>query len=116
MLKHALLIRWHRDGRTVTPILDAHCQCQWPLGPEDNDLASARALRLMADLPKEVEKFMGSFFAMNLRVRYGMDITGPYLINDADESLDPNMIDEFVRHADDATLNKYLFRRQRRAR
>lgn len=118
MRKHAFLVRWHREGRTVTPILDAYASCIWPLGPEDNDLTSARALIAMIDghdnLPKEVKQFLSQYFGMTLRLRYSSgDTTGPYLINDDDEVHTDQSIQEWLVTAPDSEIARYHHNAQR---
>lgn len=112
MKKHAFLVKWHRIGRTVTPVLDAHAECVWPLGPEDTDLTSARALVAMIDghenLPPDVKRFLSHYMGMTLRLRYQSgDVTGPYLINDIDEALNADSLDTWVQHCTDEELSRY---------
>jgi hypothetical protein len=114
MKKHAFLIKWHRVGRTVTPVLDAHTSCVWPLGPEDQDTVAAKALIAMIDghgnLPSDVKNFLNTFFALRLRLRYQSgDVTGPYIINDVDEILDAEGLDSWVQNASDEELARYHF-------
>jgi hypothetical protein len=111
MRKHAFIVRWCREGRVVIPKLDSHASCVWPLGPEDNDVLSARALIAMIghdDLPKEVKQFMHSYWGMTLRLRYSNgDSTGPYLINDDDGVHTAETIDDWLSTAPDEEIARY---------
>lgn len=112
MKKHAFLVRWTRQGRTLVPVLDSHASCVWPLGPEDNDVVAARALMIMIggqdNLPKEVKDFLHAYWAMTLRLRYSNgDSTGPYVMNDVDEQHDADSIDEWLKSASDEELGRY---------
>lgn len=112
MRKHVFLVRWKREGRTVTPMLDAYASCIWPLGPEDNDVTSARALVAMIDgydnLPKEVKQFLSAYTGMMLRLRYQSgDTTGPYMINDVDDVHTDQTIQEWLVTAPDAEIARY---------
>jgi hypothetical protein len=112
MRKHAFLVRWRREGRTVTPVLDSYASCIWPLGPEDNDVLSARALLAMIDgkdnLPKEVIQFLHAYQGMTLRLRYSSgDTTGPYMINDDDDFHTDQTIQEWLVTASDEDIARY---------
>lgn len=118
MLKHAFLVRWRREGRVVTPVLDSYVACVWPLGPEDNDVLAAKALTAMIDgadnLPKEVKQFMHGYWGMMLRLRYSNgDTTGPYLINDDDEIHTDQTIQEWLVTAPDSEIARYHHNAQR---
>jgi len=112
MRKHAFLVRWRREGRQVTPVLDSYASCIWPLGPEDNDVVSAKALIAMIDghdnLPDEVKRFCNAYNGMLLRLRYQSgDVTGPYLINDEDDHHTDQSIQEWLASASDAEIARY---------
>jgi hypothetical protein len=112
MKKHAFLIRWAREGRSVGPVLDMHAECVWPLGPEDNDVLSAKALVAMIggydNLPKDVKSFMHAYHAMQLRLRYSNgDTTGPYLMNDDEEVHNAESIDQWLASASDEEISRY---------
>jgi hypothetical protein len=112
MRKHAFLVRWRREGRLVTPVLDSYASCIWPLGPEDNDVLSARALVAMIDghenLPKEVKHFCSAWQGMLLRLRYQSgDTTGPYIINDDDDVHTDQTIQEWLASASDGEIARY---------
>lgn len=112
MRKHAILVRWMRINRAVHPVLDAHAMCEWPLGPEDNDVLSARALSAMIDgydnLPIDVRRFCHAYWAMHLRLRYSNgDTTGPYIINDVEGTLDQDGIENWLATVSDAELARY---------
>lgn len=121
MKKHAFLVKWHRIGRTVTPVLDSHVECVWPLGPEDTDVISARALVAMIDghenLPPDVKRFLSHYMGMTLRLRYQSgDVTGPYIINDVDEALDADGLESWLSVVSDAELHRYHHNAHRRNR
>lgn len=121
MKKHAFLVRWRRDGRVVTPILDAYVSCVWPLGPEDNDVLSARALLAMIGgqpaLPDDVKHFCSGYEGMLLRLRYQSgDTTGPYMVNDDDEVHSDQTIQEWLAGAPDAEIARYHVQAHRRNR
>lgn len=112
MRKHAFLVRWHRIGRTVSPLLDMHASCHWPLGPEDNNLMTARALQAMVggyqSLPKDVREFCSAYMGMMLRLRYSTgDTTGPYVINDVDGALDRDGLESWLATVSDEELRRY---------
>ena len=121
MRKHVFLVKWRREGRVSTPLLDAYATCVWPLGPEDNDNLSARALVAMIDghdnLPPEVKSFMHAYQGMVLRLRYQSgDTTGPYMINDDDEVHTDQTIQEWLVTAPDEELHRYHVNANRRHR
>jgi hypothetical protein len=118
MRKHVFLVRWKREGRIVTPVLDAYATCIWPLGPEDNDVVSARALLAMIggqpNLPDDVKSFCSAYTAILLRLRYqNGDTTGPYMINDVDNMHTDQSIQEWIINVPDDELHRYHVNNQR---
>jgi hypothetical protein len=118
MKKHVFLVKWHRDGRVVTPVLDAYAGCVWPLSPEDKDVVAARALLAMIGgqeaLPDDVKQFLSSYTGMTLRLRYQSgDTTGPYMVDDVDEALDAETLNDWVGSITDEELHRYHINAQR---
>ncbi len=112
MKKHMFLVRWYREGRIVTPVLDMHMSCVWPLGPEDKDPIAARALLSMvggtANLPDEVKKFLDAYKGMSLRMRYNSDdMQGPYLVDDYEGTYTRETLVDWLRTVSDKDLERY---------
>lgn len=124
MVKHLFLVRWVREGRVASPVVDMHASCVWPLGPEDNDTVSAKALGAMIggyeNLPPDVRSFCSAYWGMSLRMRYNpSDMSGPYVLNDADEVMGRDDVQRWVEGLSDGELSRYhansLRRRSRHA-
>lgn len=121
MVKHLFLVRWVREGRVSSPMLEMYASCVWPLGPEDNDVVSAKALGAMIggyeNLPHDVRSFCSAFWAMTLRMRYNQsDMTGPYILNDVEEVMGRGDVQRWVEDVSYAELSRYHAAAARRRR